>query len=75
MLDSDLGQVDSGPEQVDASLRAAQFDWDDPLDQQIASVGQEVVRVQQDWSQADGAFGPLYWGLEEMAEELDQSPL
>lgn len=50
-------------------------EWDDPLDQQIASVAQEVVRIQQDWDQMDGAFGLLYVGMEEMAEELEQSSL
>jgi hypothetical protein len=49
--------------------------WDDPLDQQIASVAQQVVRIQQDWDQVDGAFGPVYHGLEEMAEELEQTRL
>jgi hypothetical protein len=49
--------------------------WDDPLDQQIALAAQRIVGVQQDWEQVEGAFGPLYVGLEEVAEELDQSPL
>ena len=64
----DIGELETAP-------LADWVDWDDPLDQQIASVAQELVRIQQDWDQVDGAFGPLYFGLEEMAEELDESPL
>jgi hypothetical protein len=49
--------------------------WDDPLDRRIALAAQRIVGVQQDWDRVDGAFGPLYSGLEEMAEELDESAL
>ena len=49
--------------------------WDDSLDQQIASAAQEVVRVQQDWYQLDYAFGPVYHGLEQMEEDLEQGAL
>jgi uncharacterized protein with von Willebrand factor type A (vWA) domain len=49
--------------------------WDDPLDEQIALAGQQVLRLQQDWDSLDDAFGPVYHGLEEMEDELDQSTL
>jgi hypothetical protein len=49
--------------------------WDDPLDDQIASAGQQILRLQQDWDYLDDAFGPVYHGLEEMEDELDESTL
>ena len=71
--DGEQFHADAG--QLETASLADWVDWDDPLDQQIASVSQELVRIQQDWDQVDGAIGPLYFGLEEMAEELDESPL
>ena len=49
--------------------------WDDPLDEQIASAGQQILRLQQDWDYLDDAFGPVYHGLEEMEDDLEQSTL
>jgi len=63
------------PERTGSESPMADMGWDDPLDQQIASVGQEVVRVQQDWYGADDAFGPVYRGLEQMDEDLAESSL
>lgn len=54
---------------------AEELGWDDPLDQQIASVAQEVVRVQRDWYGADDAFAPVYRGLEQMGEDLAEGSL
>ena len=65
-------RVEPAPETASLEDRLA---WDDPLDQRIALAAQRIVGVQQDWDRVDGAFDPLYSGLEEMAEELDQSPL
>ena len=75
VISTDREPVGPGPGQIEPASLADRFAWDDPLDQQIASVAQELVRLQQDWDQVDGGFGPLYHGLEAMAEELDQSPL
>jgi hypothetical protein len=49
--------------------------WDDPLDEQIALAGEQIVRLQQDWDYLDDAFGPVYSGLEEMEDDLDESTL
>ena len=49
--------------------------WDDPLDQQIASVAEEVVRVQQEWYRLEQGFAPVYHGLEQMEDDLAESPL
>jgi hypothetical protein len=49
--------------------------WDDPLDQQIASVAEEVVRVQQEWYRLEQGFAPVYRGLEQMEDDLAESPL
>jgi hypothetical protein len=49
--------------------------WDDPLDEQIALAGQQILRLQQDGDYLGDAFGPLYYGLEEMGDELDQNTL
>ncbi len=51
------------------------FDWDDSLDQQIASAGQAIVRVQQDWYYADDAFSPVQDGLEEINEDIQSDML
>jgi len=75
IVQADGEQINPDAGQLETASLADRVDWDDPLDQQIASVAQELVRIQQDWDQVDGAFGPLYLGLEEMAEELEQSPL
>ncbi len=72
---ADAEQFNANAEPLETASLADWGEWDDPLDQQIASVAQEVVRIQQDWDQVDGAFGLLYVGMEEMAEELEQSPL
>lgn len=52
-----------------------ELNWDDSLDEQITLAAQEVVRIQQDWYYLDDAFGPVYHGLEQMEEDLDQSAL
>ena len=49
--------------------------WDDPLDEEIALAGQQIVRLQQDWGYLNDAFGPVYSGLEEMEDDLDESTL
>ncbi len=69
------GAVIVSPERTGPEPPAEDLGWDDPLDQQIASVGQEVVRVQQDWYGGDDAFGPVYRGLEQMDEDLAESSL
>jgi len=74
-LDPDSEPLNTDADQVDPASLDDWGEWDDPLDQQIASVAQEVVRIQQDWDRVDEAFGLLYVGMEEMAEELERSPL
>ncbi len=68
-------QVEPVAEPVETASLEDHEAWDDPLDQQIALAAQRIVGVQQDWDRVDGAFGPLYTALEEMAEELDESAL
>ena len=53
----------------------AELAWDDPLDDQIASAAQQIAHLQQDWDYLDDVFGPVYHGLEEMENELDESTL
>jgi len=65
----------AGPSQVSPLPVAGELDWDDPLDDEIALAAQEVVRIQQDWSLLDDPFGPVHRGLDEMEEDLSQSPL
>jgi len=75
IVQADGEQFNPDAGQLETESLADWDEWEDPLDEQIASVAYELVRIQQDWDQVDGAFGPLYFGLEEMAEELEQSPL
>jgi len=63
------------PRQVQPQPTVDDLEWDDPLDQQIASVAREVVRVQQDWHGLEDGFGPVYRGLEQMEEDLAESSL
>ena len=49
--------------------------WDDPLDEQIALAGQQILGLQQGWDYLDDAFGPVYHGLEAMEDDLDESTL
>jgi len=61
---------------VDEPTPVDEFDWDnDPLDEQLAWFGQEIVSVQQDWDSLNNAFEPLWNGLEQMAEDLDDETL
>ena len=59
----------------DVDQDADQFDWDDSLDEQLVQVGQEIVRVQQDWYQLDDAFDPIQYGLQQMAEDMEDNVL
>jgi len=52
-----------------------ELEWNDPLDQQITLVAQEVVRVQQDWYRLDEAFSPVHRGLEQMEADLEENTL
>ena len=79
---SPSGELARGVEESDAPsepLRPMptedELAWDDPLDDQIASAGQQIVHLQQDWDSLDDVFGPVYHGLEEMEDELDESTL
>ena len=65
----------AGPEQARRVPTSNGLEWDDSLDQQIALAAQEVVRIQQDWNHLGDAFSTVHRGLEEMEEDLDQSPL
>jgi len=61
---------------VDEPTLEDELDWDDdPLDRQLASVGEEIVRIQQDWDSVDNAFEPVWHGLEQMAEDIDGETL
>ena len=65
----------AGPGQLSPLPAGSEFEWHDPLDDEIALAAREIVRIQQDWSSLDDPFGPVYRGLEEMEEDLNQSPL
>jgi hypothetical protein len=71
----DPSGIASSQRQATASSDDLDWDWHDPLDQQIALAAEEVVRIQQDWDCLDDAFGPLYRGLEQMEQDLDESTL
>ena len=49
--------------------------WDDPLDDQLAMAGQEIIRIQQDWQSLDEPYGNVYRGLEQMEEEIQDNTL
>ncbi len=51
------------------------LDWDDSFDEQLASAGQAIVRVQQDWYHADDAFSPVQDGVEEMNDDFQSDML
>jgi hypothetical protein len=44
--------------------------WDDPLDSEIASVGQAVMRVEQDWNTLADASTAVQYQLQQMADEF-----
>jgi hypothetical protein len=50
-------------------------DWDDPLDQQIAAAGDEIAGVHRDWDHLDDALGTLYYGLDQVERDLEESSL
>jgi len=53
-----------------------ELDWDnDPLDEQLALVGEEIVRIQQDWDAVENTFEPVWEGLEQMAEDIESETL
>ena len=49
--------------------------WDDSFDEQLAMVGEDVIRVQEDWYGLDDAFGPVQAGLEQVAEDIESDSL
>jgi len=54
---------------------AAELRWNDSLDEQLVQVGEEIVRLQQDWYHLDDAFVPVYQGLEQVEKDIEDSTL
>ena len=53
-----------------------QFDWDDTLDDHIATAGREVVLcIQEDWRHVDETFSPLSEGLQQIRQDIEDSTL
>ena len=49
--------------------------WDDPLDSQLAEVGQDVVRVQESWSAATRSVDLVQYGAAQAQQEVEKSSL
>ena len=62
-------------EEPQTELAADELKWDDSLDEQIASIGQEVVRVQQDWYSLGNAFSTVDYGLEQIEQDMEDNTL
>jgi hypothetical protein len=58
-----------------APSKAAELKWDDSLDQQLVSAGQELVRIQQQWYAQGGGIDYVRHGLNQMEEEFNDDPL
>ena len=52
---------------------AVEIAWDDSLDSEIASVGQAVMRVEQDWLTLADASIAVQYQLQQMAEEFREN--
>ena len=53
----------------------AELAWNDPLDDEIALAGQEMILVEQDWYRFDQALDAVHYGLEQMHQDLENSTL
>lgn len=62
-------------EDIEPSDPSDELDWDDSLDDRIALVSQEIIRVQGDWYCLDDAFGPLRDGIDQIEQEIEDDTL
>jgi len=49
--------------------------WDDSFDDQLALVGEEVIRMEEDWYDLDGPFEPILDGMEQMERDFEDHTL
>jgi len=49
--------------------------WDDSLDEHLALVGREIVRIEQDWYCLDDAFYPVQFGLQQVEDDIGNNTL
>jgi len=64
-------------EPIPDPIELDELGWDDPLDNEIAMVGQAVINIQQDWYHLGDPYGPVQSALSEMEEDIegDDDPL
>ena len=62
-------------EEPQTELAADELKWDDSLDEQIVSIGREVVRVQQDWNGLGNAFSTVDYGLGQIEQDMEDNTL
>lgn len=71
----DRKQPDAARSQPESTPDTEPLEWGDSLDEQIVLAGQEIMSAGQDWYHLDDAFGPVRDGLEQVAEDIDNSTL
>ena len=49
--------------------------WDSSLDTEIATAGQEMLRIQADWYASDDTASSIYYRMEQMRQELNNNTL
>jgi len=54
---------------------ADELQWDDSLDDQLALVSQEIMQLEGDWDSLDDAFTPVWEGIDQVEQDIEQDTL
>ncbi len=52
-----------------------ELQWDDSLDDQLALVSQEIMRIEGDWDYLDDAFSPVWEEIDRIEQDIEEDTL
>jgi len=52
-----------------------ELQWDDSLDDQLALVSREIMRIEGDWDCLDDAFSPAWEGIDQIEQDIEEDTL
>ena len=63
------------PSTQQAPRAGAELEWDDSLDEQLASAAEAVMSVQQTWHPSAGSVDTIWYGLQQVEDDFDSGSL
>ena len=63
------------PAPIIAEDTVDELQWDDSLDDRLALVSQEIMRVEGDWDCLDDAFSPAWKGIDQVDQDIEEGTL